>query len=226
MASRLGMLWSTVGKKVFAALTGLALVGFVIVHLGGNLLLLHPNPHYYNAYSHHLISLGPLLWVAEALLLGFFLFHFVTGAWVTLTNWQARGSESYTVTAYAGDPSRKTLSSRSMIISGLVILTFTVIHLFTFKFGHYYETEDGLRDFYRLAFEVFSSEAIVIWYVVAMCLLFMHLRHGFWSAFQSLGAMNRRLSNVIYAMGLVLALLLAIGYIGIPIFVYIKGKLI
>ncbi|HOR28099.1 MAG TPA: succinate dehydrogenase cytochrome b subunit [Candidatus Sumerlaeota bacterium] len=217
-------LWTTVGKKYLAAAAGLVFLVFVIVHLGGNLLLLLDNPNLYNSYSHHLVSLGPLLWFGEAVLLAFFLLHAVIGTLVYIRAREAR-PVGYHEIADAGKPSRKTLSSRTMIWSGIVILVFTILHLITFKFGeHYTVVVDGIemRDFHTLVVEVFQKPGYVVWYLLAMVLLGLHLRHGFWSAFQSLGVNHPRYTPFIYGLGTVLAVLLAFGYIVIPIYVYFK----
>ena len=229
MARTATLLWTTVGKKIFAALTGLALIGFLISHLIGNLILFHPNPDYYNLYSHKLVSLGPVIWVIELILLAFFLLHIVTGTWVTLTNRAARGRDAYEVTASAGRPSRKSPSSRSMIISGIIIAVFVVVHLLNFKFGDIPETDMMMGgqlvstlDFHAMTVVAFNKPLLVAFYVFSMIWIFLHLRHGFWSAFQSLGALNPRFTWGVYALGGAIAALLALGYIAIPVYIFFR----
>ena len=77
-----------------------------------------------------------------------------------------------------------------------------------------------MRDLYRLVLEVFHKQWYVIWYVAAMVFLGFHLRHAFWSGLQSLGANNQKLSPYLYGAGLVFALILAFGFIFIPLWVY------
>lgn len=224
-----GSLWSTVGKKILTGVTGLALFFFVVVHLAGNLLLFSSSPEPFNSYSHELTRLGGSLYFAEGLLLLAFLIHAGAAVAVTLGNRRAR-PRPYLRWESRGAPSRKTLSSSTMIWSGLVFLVFTVIHLKTFKFGPdleegYVTYVDGepVRDLYRLVVEVFSNEAYVVGYVAAMIFLGFHLHHGFWSAFQSLGAHHPRYSPLLYGAGLVFAILLAAGFLVIPVWIYFQG---
>ncbi len=210
---------SSVGTKVLIAFTGLALFGFLIVHLAGNLLLLS-GPDAFNAYSHKLIS-NPLIYLAEAGLAAIFLLH----VWKAGRNYgrnRAARPERYDVKRSAGHTSRKTLSSTWMIVSGTTILVFLILHLKTFKFGAWYDaTEPGVRDIYRLTIEVFHKPGYVIWYVVAMVLVGMHLRHGITSALQSLGAIPQGLTRTVLAAGAVIAALVAGGFALIPIWVYL-----
>ena len=214
-----GTVSSSVATKVLIAFTGLALFGFLIVHLAGNLLVLS-GPDAFNAYSHKLIS-NPLIYLAEAGLVAVFLIHI----WKAVTNFgrnRAARPARYAVKRPAGHTSRKTLSSTSMIVSGTTILVFLILHLKTFKFGAYYDAaEPGVRDLYRLTLEVFHKPGYVIWYVVAMVLVGMHLRHGITSALQSLGAIPPGLTRKILAAGAVIAALIAGGFALIPIWVYL-----
>jgi succinate dehydrogenase / fumarate reductase cytochrome b subunit len=218
---------STVGKKIIIALTGFALFLFVVVHLAGNLTLVFGSGASFNAYAHKLISLGPLLYLAEFILAALFIFHFSLAIITTLKNQGAR-SKNYVLLKSAGRVSKKTLSSTTMIYSGLIIITFTIIHLITFKYGPgisegYVTTIDNepVRDLFRLVVEAFQNEWYVGWYVFSMLILGVHLRHGFWSALQSLGLNNPSSSRFIYNMGLVVAGILAFGFLFIPLYVYV-----
>ena len=219
---------STVGRKFLLAITGLCLLGFIIVHLMGNLLLL-VGPDAFNAYAHKLMSLGPALYLAEVVLLSIFLIHMVTAIAVTWSNWQARPG-GYEKSTNQGDPSRMTFSSRTMIWTGLVLLVFLIVHLITFKYGPgveegYVATLDGeqVRDLYRLVIEWFSNGLYVAYYVISMGLLGFHLRHGFWSAFQSLGGFHPRFTPVAYALGVAAGVVLAVGFLGLPVWFFLVG---
>ncbi|RMH82772.1 MAG: succinate dehydrogenase [Calditrichaeota bacterium] len=218
---------SSVGKKVVMALSGLFLVLFVIIHMLGNLSFL-AGPETFNAYSHKLISLGPLLYVIEIILLLAFLFHAYYGIVVSAGNRRAR-PQKYAGLKSAGDPSKKSISSVTMIYTGIILLIFLIIHLKTFKFGP--NVEDGyvmelhgekIRDLHRLVLEKFSHPEYAFGYIAVMLLLGFHLRHGFWSAFQSLGANHPRYSPLIYTVGVILAVLLAVGFIAVPLLTYFK----
>lgn len=210
---------SSVATKVVIAFTGLALFGFLIVHLAGNLLVLS-GPDAFNEYSHKLIT-NPLIYLAEAGLAALFLVHI----WKTLTNFgrnRAARPVRYDVKRRAGHTSRKTVSSTTMIVSGTTILVFLILHLKTFKFGAYYDAaEPGVRDLYRLTLDVFHQPLQVIWYVIAMVLVGMHLRHGITSALQSLGVMPPGLTRKILTAGAIVAFVIAAGFALIPIWVYL-----
>ncbi len=224
------LLWSTVAKKFLMALTGLALFLFICAHLAGNLLLF-VSPEAFNRYSHRLISMGGLLYFIELLLLAVFLIHVYTAVAVTWSNWRARPAR-YSQTVSRGGPSRMNLSSRTMIWSGVVILVFTVIHLITFKYGPgiaegYVVYLDGepVRDLYRLVAESFRSPLYAGWYVAAMIVLGLHLRHGFWSAVQSLGLHHPRWTPVVYGFGVAAAVVLGFGFLFIPVWFFLGGSL-
>lgn len=223
------ILRSSVGKKALLAVTGLGMIAFLVMHLAGNLMLLTGDSDRYNAYSHFLLGLGPLLYAIEIGLAVLLLVHLVEGVAVWLDNRQAR-PEGYAERAPAGGPSRMTLSSRTMIWTGLLVLLFTVVHLKTFKFGPGTETGyaatvhgEEVRDLYRLVVETFQRPGYVAFYAASMVFLGLHLRHGFWSAFQSLGIHRHRLAAWIYGFGAMLAALLAAGYLVIPVWIYFGG---
>ncbi len=223
------LLWSSVGKKIINALTGLALVVFVIVHLIGNLKLLYGDPGPFNHYAHFYEELGVVLYIVELGLLAMFVFHIIMAVAVWWDKQKAR-PDKYQKSADAGSPSKKTWSSKNMIITGLVLFIFTVLHLKHFKYGpgaeagYIYNYEGNqIRDLYRLVIEQFSNIYITGAYTIAMILLGFHLRHGFWSAFQSLGVQHPRLVPVIYALGIVIAIVLAAGFVFLPIYIYCAG---
>lgn len=219
---------SSIGKKIIMALTGLSLVLFVVLHLIGNLKLLSGDSNSFNSYAHKLEGLGGLLYATEIGLLLMYIIHFGLAVSVTINKNNARPIGYYKKKSL-GKPSRKSVSSSTMIYTGCALLIFTVIHLITFKFGPgiregYIKVIDGVavRDLYRLVVEVFKSPWYVAFYTVAMALLGFHLRHGFWSAFQSLGASHPRYTPVIYGFGIFIALTLAIGFLAIPILIYMN----
>jgi succinate dehydrogenase / fumarate reductase cytochrome b subunit len=212
-------LGTSVGTKLLLGLTGLALVGFLIFHLAGNLLLFW-GPAKYNEHAHALIA-NPLVIPAELGLLALFLLHAVKAVLNFIGNRAARPA-AYVAKKWAGGPSRKTVSSTTMIVSGIVIAVFVVLHLITFKYGPYYDSpEPGVRDLYRLLIEVFQSPGYVIFYVICMVIVGMHLRHGISSALQSLGLMPPGAIRALLAAGAVLAVLIGGGFVLIPLWVYL-----
>lgn len=218
-------LWSSVGKKFIMALTGLAMVIFLIEHLSGNLLLFSQNPNPYNKYSHFLLSFGWLLYIAEFILIVILAFHMISAISISLGKKKARPI-NYAKTANASGNSKKSIASTTMIYTGITLFVFIIIHLKTFKFGPVYLTDvDGqeMRDLHGLVWEVFRKPGYVIWYVAAMIFLGSHLWHGFWSAFQSLGISHPRYTPIIYGAGILVALVLAVGFLGIPLWIFFIG---
>lgn len=219
---------TSVCKKAIMAVTGLALIVFLCGHLAGNLLLFC-GPESFNGYAHKLIKLGPLLYVVEAGLLLFFLLHAVSGISVWLKKKKAK-PQDYEVAGRAGGTSRKTVASMTMIVSGMTLLAFMVVHLKTLKFGpgvaEGYVVDlhgEQVRDLYKLVLEAFSSPVYTGFYVICMILLGFHLRHAFWSAFQSLGVGGKKLTPALFGLGVVVALLLGAGFVVLPIWLYVKG---
>ncbi len=218
------LLRSSVGRKWLNGLTGVLLLAFIVEHVTGNILLLF-GPEAYNRYVARILGLGEIVYVAEVVLGLLFLFHAVAGVSVWLDKRRARPT-GYALRRSAGPPSRQTLSSRSMIVTGVLMLAFIVWHLVTFRFGpHYTVTLDGreTRDLYALVVETFARPAYVISYEVVMILLGLHLRHGFWSAFQTLGVSNPRYTRPIHAIGIVFAVVVALGFLAIPPVLYFTG---
>jgi succinate dehydrogenase / fumarate reductase, cytochrome b subunit len=212
---------TSVGTKLLIALTGLALVGFLIFHLAGNLLLFF-GPVAYNEHAHALIS-NPLVVPAELGLLAVFLLHAFKAVSNFVRNRGAR-PRRYEVAKWAGGASRKSLASASMIVSGLIILAFVPFHLVKFKYGPYYAApEPGVRDLYRLLIEVFQSGWTVAVYVITMIVIGMHLRHGVSSSLQSLGLIPARWIRTFLFTGIVVALLVGAGFVLIPIYAYFRG---
>lgn len=207
---------SSIGRKFVMAVTGLLLIGFLIMHVAANMLLLF-DVDAFNAYSHALIS-NPLIYVAELGLLVLFVAHFANGILVERKNRAARPT-AYGNQQAAGNPSRKSLASTTMIFSGVLALLFVPLHIWGFKFGAYYESavDPGVRDLARLVFEEFQNPAMVAWYVFAMVVLGFHAFHGIGSAFESFGIGNRAwLRNG----GRTLAVLIFAGFAIIPIAIH------
>jgi succinate dehydrogenase / fumarate reductase cytochrome b subunit len=112
-----------------------------------------------------------------------------------------------------------------MILSGLLVLLFVVVHVKQFKFGTWYETagEPVMRDLYRTEVEVFSHPAWVGFYVIATLLVGLHLRHGISSAFQSIGVDHPLYTRRLTAVGIALAILIGGGLALIPVLLYLRS---
>lgn len=214
---------SSVGSKLLIAFTGLSLVVFLIGHLAGNLLFL-AGPDAFNHYSHALIS-NPLVYVAEAGILGVFVLHVFKALLGFASNRSAR-PQRYAVKTWVktkNAASRKSLASTTMVVTGAITLIFAVTHLATFKFGTYYETPDGMRDLYRLQLEIFANPAYVVFYMAAMAVLFFHLWHGVTSAAQTFGLDSPAWTPRILFVGRALSLVLGAGFFILPIATFVVG---
>lgn len=220
---------SQVGRKLLTGITGVLLVAFAVAHLSGNLSLLKSNSDTFNRYTAFLNGFGPTLIVVEILLGLLILFHAYLGIAIAIRRKKAR-AQGYEVYKSRGGASRQSISSRTMAITGVVLLVFLVVHIVQFRFGpnvdqNYITSLDGkqARDLQRLVVETFQNIWWVAFYVGATMLLGFHLRHGIWSMIQSLGLMKPRLSNLIYALAFLIGALLAIGFLALPVWIYLQG---
>jgi succinate dehydrogenase / fumarate reductase cytochrome b subunit len=225
MASFQQLAWSSIGKKVVSGVTGLALFGYVIVHLLGNLSLFI-GPSAFNGYAHFLESLlhGWFVIVFEVFLLAVFGFHIVTGVAVAWVDKVRARPQRYAFVRDQGGASRKTIASRSMIVTGIVLGAFVVWHVWTFKFGAHGEftNPEGheIKDLYTTVVAAFNNPLVTFAYVAVMILLGTHLWHGVWSSFQSLGWLNDRWMPLMTGIGYAFATVLAVGFLILPLYVF------
>ena len=220
MSSTLRVLGSSVGSKLLIGLTGLALFLYLVTHVAGNALVFF-GPNVFNTYAHTLTS-NPLIPIAELGLVILFAIHIFKTVKMFLQNRRAR-PVGYRMKKMAGSPSRKSLASSTMILSGLWLFVFVVIHVRTFKYGAEYQTAEGVRDLYRIEMETFSNPLTVAFYVVTMLLVGSHLWHGVSSALQSLGGNWPRWTPRVLAAGKVVAVLIAGGFIVIALWAHLLG---
>ena len=141
---------------------------------------------------------------------------------MTVQNQSARPAR-YAKKEWAGGASQKSIASSSMILTGLAILVFVPIHVWTFKYGTHYQFGEGMRDLFRTEAENFSSPIVVGLYVVMMVLVGLHLWHGVPSSFQSLGFNGPRFTPAIRTVGKVSAVVIAGGFIVIAVWVFLVG---
>lgn len=221
---------SSIGKKLLNGATGILLLAFIVAHLAGNLTIFF-GQNALNTYAATTHSLGPILIAIELALGAVFLLHAGSAIAVWRDKQRARHGRNQVV-AGKGGPSRQTLASRSMIVTGLVLLVFLIIHLYQFRFGPgesegYVATLRGrpVWDLWRIVVETFKQPVWVAFYMAVMLLLGLHLRHGFWSAFQSIGALGPRLRPLAFSVGLVFAVVIAAGFFALPIYVYLFAPL-
>ena len=147
MTTRRSFLGSLITTKLIIGVTGILLFLYLILHIAGNLMVFL-GPEIFNTYSHALIS-NPLVVPVEIGLVVVFLIHLFKAIRMTFQNQSARPAK-YAKKEWAGGASQKSLASSSMILTGLAILIFVPIHVWTFKYGAFYDLGDGVRDLYRI----------------------------------------------------------------------------
>lgn len=197
---------SSVGKKFVLGLTGLALVGFLMEHLVGNLLM-YKSADSFNGYAHMLES-SELILPAELGLLALFLVHILLAITVTVENKSAR-PEVYSMYASKGG---RTLASKTMIYTGVLIFVFLVLHLLHFRFGVQSLDAEGRRNLYAAILALFRSPVYVAWYVLAVCLVGLHVSHGFQSALRSIGLNHPKYTPALESLSCLFGFLFAIGF--------------
>jgi succinate dehydrogenase / fumarate reductase cytochrome b subunit len=212
-------LWdSTVGKKIMMAVTGVILIGFVIVHMIGNLKV-YQGADAFNHYAEGLRTLGEpffgygqLLWILRIILLVAVIIHIVAAVQLVLHSRKAR---AIGYRKYDGDMVFS-YASRTMKWGGLIILGFVIYHLLHLTFGSAHP--DFIPgDVYHNLVAGFQSWPVSIAYVLAMIPLGFHLYHGFWSMLQTFGATNPRVNRIQRPLAAVLALVVVLGNVSFPV---------
>ena len=201
---------STIGKKAVMAVSGCVLFLFVVGHLIGNLQI-YEAPEKLDHYAVLLRSVPALLWGARITLLVMVVLHIWSSVQLGLRNWEARPA-GYVKKKAAGS----SYASRTMYWSGPIILAFVIYHLLDFTFG---TVNPNFQEGHVRANVIASFQLVPVsaFYIFAMVLLCMHLYHGLWSMFQSLGFSTESRMPVLKRLAAVVAILIAAGNISIPV---------
>jgi len=216
---------SSVGAKVVMGLTGLALWGFVLGHMVGNLQVFQ-GAEPLNAYGEmlHTLGHGAGLWAVRSVLIVIVVSHIVFGLKLARQNRLARGVE------YRVKKQRRTnLASLTMAVSGLMILAFIVFHLAHFTGGlvqpeFYGPDSKGRHDVFNMVVNGFNTPWIVAIYVVGQTLLLSHLVHGTVSLWQSLGIHHGVWTPALKVLGRGLAIFIVAGNIAMPLAIFLFWK--
>ncbi|MCX6839929.1 MAG: succinate dehydrogenase cytochrome b subunit [Verrucomicrobia bacterium] len=218
---------SSIGKKILVALTGLVMLGFVLGHMIGNLLIF-AGKDAINEYGHLLQTAlhGGGVWIARIGLLAAVVLHIVATIQLTKANRAAR-KDAYG--KHKAQVSGK--SSHIMIWSGLTILAFIIYHLlhFTVRIGNDYASYkttlhgETVHDVYRMVIAGFSWAPASIFYLIAMALLSSHLSHGFSSLFQTLGISTDKTEPLFKKAGYAFAGLIFAGNAAIVLSIWLFG---
>jgi succinate dehydrogenase / fumarate reductase cytochrome b subunit len=207
-----GFWQSTNGKKAVMAVTGAILFLFVVGHLAGNLQVFE-GPAKLNAYGHFLRVISEVLWAVRIILIVCVVLHIWVTVQLALLNRKARP---------VGYSKKKSVNSsyadRTMYWSGPIVLAFVIFHLLQFTAGYIHPESQYIEgDIYHNLVAGFSVWWVSAWYIFSLILLGFHLRHGLWSAFQSLGLNHPRHTPVLKQAALWITILIIAGYISIPV---------
>lgn len=218
---------TSIGKKAIMAATGLLLVGFVFIHMWGNLKV-YAGPEAINQYAVDLRYLGePIfgyaqaLWLARLVLLGAVGLHIWAAVSLTL---QSRRSRAQGYAEKRGTQPAYTYASYTMRWGGVVILLFIIYHLMHFTFGavgyapnQFMHPEGGEYFVYQNLVAGFQFWPSSLFYMAAMLALGLHMFHGIWSMMQTLGLNNKNWTHIWRGVAALVALAVVIGNISIPI---------
>jgi succinate dehydrogenase / fumarate reductase cytochrome b subunit len=203
---------STVGKKIVMAVTGAILFLFVIGHLLGNLQVFE-GPAKLNAYGAFLHSIGEVLWPVRIILLLAVALHIIATVQLALRKKRARPIGYSRKQAIASS-----YASRTMYWSGPIVLAFIIFHLLHLTAGYVHPGAAYIEgDVYHNVVSGFQVWWVSLSYIVAICLLGLHLRHGLWSMFQTVGIHQPQHTARLKKAAMVIAVLIVLGYISIPI---------
>ncbi|MBI3072454.1 MAG: succinate dehydrogenase cytochrome b subunit [Deltaproteobacteria bacterium] len=207
----IGRFWgSSIGKKAVMAVTGVILFGFLIGHMIGNLLVFG-GPEKLNSYAMSIQNSAVLLWGVRGLLLVSVVLHIIAMIALTRQNRAARP-----VKYEHPSTVRATLYAKTMRLSGLLLLAYIIYHLLHFTLGKLHPNFiEG--DAYHNMIEGFKQVPVSIGYIVAMICVGLHLRHGVWSLFQSVGLNHPRINKFREVFAALFAAILVLGNISMPV---------
>jgi succinate dehydrogenase / fumarate reductase cytochrome b subunit len=209
------LLASSIAKKSVMAFSGAMLCGFILIHLVGNTTMFMGREAF-NSYARHLHDLGILLHFFEAALLTVFLIHISFGVLLYLENLRARPTR-YAVSRNNGG---RTLGSRTMPYTGLILLLFIVFHLSNFQTIDIASPSNTVR-------QILSQPVYSFFYCTGILCLALHISHGLWSLFQSLGLNTTGYDRLLRQSALAISLLAGIIFILIPTFtLFLDGFLL
>jgi succinate dehydrogenase / fumarate reductase, cytochrome b subunit len=227
--SKGSFLSASIGRKFLMSITGLFLVMFLLVHMSINLLLIFDDSgNLYNMAAHFMVT-NPLIKVMEPVLAIGFIVHIAWSLIITIQNMRARPI-GYNKNQQSAN---STWASRNMLILGAMLFVFMGLHLFHFWWkmkvvGDPLLAEvniDGvmMHNAYALVASLFTSHwAYCLLYVLGGWLLGLHISHGFWSAFQTIGLNNQIWRKRLYIVAKIIGWIFTIGFAVIPLYFMIK----
>ena len=226
-------LTSSIGRKLIMSLTGLFLIVFLIVHLIGNLqLLASDGGEAFNLYAKFMTT-NPVIKATSYGLYFFILLHAVQGIILWRQNKAARGKYQYAKKSIRVAQTSSGWAANNMASLGIIIFVFLLIHMYQFwlqmKIGNtematymVSGTAVEAKDLYSLVVVAFKNPIYVVFYVLCMGVISFHLRHGFWSSFQTLGLDHKKYTPVIKMVGAFYSVIVPLGFAIIPILMFFE----
>ena len=217
-------LLASIGRKFMMSITGLFLLVFITVHLGLNLLLVFDDSGELFNIGVHFMGTNPLIKIMEPILGLGFVVHIIWSIIITYQNWVARPVKYNKQSLSASS----TWASRNMFILGGLIFVFLVIHVINFFYVMKFDSHSmdtvlvngtEMENGYKLVSELFiNCKLYGVLYIVGAILLTLHLTHGFWSAFQTLGLNNKNWMSRLKLIANIFAIAVGIGFSIIPLY--------
>lgn len=210
---------STVALKLSMAVSGFIFIGFVLVHMYGNLKAFAGHDAF-NEYAHHLRTFGQpilpyegLLWITRVVLLGSLIVH----VYAAMALWR-RAKKARTTPYVMKKSTGANFASRLMRWGGVALLLFIIWHLLNFTVGKVNVSGGATNDPYNLLVDSFNVWWLTLIYLAAMLALGAHLHHGVWSAAQTLGLTGTAGARMRWKrIALATALVISVGFSAVPI---------
>ncbi|MEV6260056.1 succinate dehydrogenase [Streptomyces sp. NPDC051784] len=211
-------LWgSSVGKKTIMAVSGLIMLGYLVVHMLGNLKIFF-GPDEFNHYAHWLRTIGEpflhyewALWIIRLVLVAAVVLHAVSAYQLSRRDIRARP------TAYVHKKARSSYATRTMRYGGVILGLFIVWHILDLTTGTAHPGGFQSGHPYQNVLDTFSTWYGNVVYIAAVVALGLHVRHGFWSAAQTLGVGSATRDRVLKSLADVLAVVLTAGFVSVPV---------
>lgn len=216
--SRARSVWdSSLGKKTVMAVSGLIMLAYLVVHMLGNLKIFFGSDEF-NGYAHWLRTLGEpflhhewALWIVRVVLVAAVVAHATAAYQLSRRDIKARPAK------YVHKKRRASYATRTMRWGGVILGLFIVWHILDLTTGTVHPGGFQAGHPYQNVIDTFSTWYGNVVYIVAVLALGLHIRHGFWSAAQTLGAGSRTRDRALKTTANVLALVLTVGFVSVPV---------
>ncbi|MDR3184276.1 MAG: succinate dehydrogenase cytochrome b subunit [Prevotellaceae bacterium] len=207
---------SSIGKKLVMSLSGMFLMIFLIIHAGANALALFGREMYNEVC--HFMDTNPVIQVMVPVLALGFVIHILYAVWLTWSNLKARGVQAYAV---GTKTQASSWAARNMFVLGLIVVGFLALHLYHFwakmQLQHFIGGHAS-DDPYSLVAALFRQPLYVAIYLIWIGALWLHLRHGFWSALQTIGLNNSKWLARLQTIAMIYASVIALVFAAVPLF--------